>query len=68
MEAVEGDDWLTRPRFVIHYWRDGEVVRRNVMMASGLLSYGERECERATASFRERAVAVERVEPRDSTG
>ncbi|WP_137287082.1 hypothetical protein [Halorussus salinisoli] len=59
--AVEGDDWLTRPRFVVRYWRGGEVQRRYVMMPSGLLSYGESEFEEAKAVFRDRGISVESV-------
>ncbi|UPV73642.1 hypothetical protein M0R89_13975 [Halorussus limi] len=61
--AVAGDDWLTRPRLVVRYWRDGGVKRRRVMMPSGLLSYGESEFERAKRTFRERGIPVETVGP-----
>ncbi|UPV99690.1 hypothetical protein M0R88_14360 [Halorussus gelatinilyticus] len=64
--AVEGDDWLTRPRFVVRYWRGGGVKRRDVMMPSGLLSYGESEFERAKRRFRERGIPVETVRPGDA--
>jgi hypothetical protein len=62
IEVFEGDDWLTRPRFVVRYWRDGRVKRRYVMMPSGLLSYGESEFERAKRLFRERELPVETME------
>jgi len=60
--AVEGDDWLTRPRFVVRYWRNGGVKERYVMMPSGLLSYADEEFERAKSAFRERGIPVETVE------
>lgn len=61
--AVEGDDWLTRPRLVVRYWRGNGVKRRYVMMPSGLLSYGDSEFERAKAVLREREISVEAVAP-----
>lgn len=67
VEAVEGDDWLTRPRFVVHYWRGNGVKYRYVMMPSGLLSYGEREFDRAAELFREAGIPVERVEAADAS-
>jgi hypothetical protein len=66
IEAVEGNDWLTRPRFVVHYWRGNGLKRRYVMMPSGLLSYGDTEFERAKELLRERGVSVETVAPGDS--
>jgi hypothetical protein len=67
VEAVEGDDWLTRPRFVVHHWSGGEIKYRYVMMPSGLLSYGEREFDRAIELFRQAGVPVERVDPGESS-
>jgi hypothetical protein len=61
VEAVEGNDWLTRPRFVVHYWHGGGLKRRYVMMPSGLLSYGDSEFERAKDVLRERGLSVETV-------
>ncbi|PSP55242.1 hypothetical protein BRC82_07000 [Halobacteriales archaeon QS_1_67_19] len=61
--AVAGDDWLTRPRLVVRYWRGGGVKRRYVMMPSGLLSYADAEFERAETLLRERGVPVEAVGP-----
>jgi hypothetical protein len=66
--AVEGDDWLTRPRFVVRYWRGGEVRERYVMMPSGLLSYADEEFERAESAFRERGISVETVRSDDAKG
>jgi len=60
--AVEGDDWLTRPRFVVRYWRGGGVKERYVMMPSGLLSYADEEFERAERAFREHGLPVETAE------
>lgn len=67
VEAVEGDDWLTRPRFVVNYWRANGVAHRYVMMPSGLLSYGPREFERAKERFREAGIPVETVEPDEAS-
>lgn len=67
IEAVEGNDWLTRPRFVVHYWRGGGVKHRHVMMPSGLLSYGDTEFERAKGLLRERGLSVETVAPGESS-
>ncbi|WP_276300651.1 hypothetical protein [Halorussus lipolyticus] len=66
VEAIEGDDWLTRPRFVVHYWRGDGVKRRHVMMPSGLLSYGDSEFERAKELLRERGLSVAVVAPGES--
>lgn len=66
VEAVAGDDWLTRPRFVVSYWRGNAIAHRYVMMPSGLLSYGHREFEQATELFREAGIPVEKVEPGDA--
>ncbi|WP_135827003.1 hypothetical protein [Halorussus ruber] len=67
VEAVEGDDWLTRPRLVVHYWRGGGVKHRHVMMPSGLLSYGGSEFERAKDLLRERGISVETIRPDESS-
>lgn len=67
VEAVAGDDWLTRPRFVVSYWRGNAIAHRYVMMPSGLLSYGQREFEQATELFREYGIPVEEVEPDEAS-
>ena len=67
VEAVAGDDWLTRPRFVVRYWRGGRIRYRYVMMPSGLLSYGDAEFDRAVATFRDAGIPVERVAPSESS-
>ena len=67
VEAVAGDDLLTRPRFVVRYWRGNRVKYRYVMMPSGLLSYGDSEFDRAAATFREAGIPVERVTPSESS-
>jgi hypothetical protein len=67
IEAVGGDDWLTRPRFVVRYWSGDGVKYRYVMVPSGLLSYGDSEFDRAAATFREAGIPVERVTPSESS-
>ena len=67
VEAVEGDDWLTRPRFVVSYWRGNAISHRYVMMPSGLLSYGGREFERAKDLFGEAGIPVETVDPDEAS-
>jgi len=67
VEAVKGNDWLTRPRFVVHYWRGNGLKRRHVMMPSGLLSYGDSEFERAKDLLCERGLSVETVAPGESS-
>ncbi|WP_424017144.1 hypothetical protein ACOZ4N_14850 [Halorientalis pallida] len=57
--ATEGRKGLTRPRFVVHYDRDGTRKKRYVMMPSLWLDYGEAAFERANAAFREAGVPVE---------
>lgn len=64
--AVAGDDWFTRPRFVVRYWRGDGVKHRHVMMPSGLLSFGDREFERAVDLFRQAGVPVERADAADA--
>lgn len=59
IEALEGRTGLTRPRFVVHYDRDGEPRRRYVMMPSSILSYGDDEFEQAKDAFREAGLHVE---------
>jgi hypothetical protein len=67
VEAVEGNDWLTRPRFVVHYWRGGRMKHRHVMMPSNLLSYGGTEFERAKGLLRERGLSVETFAPGEAS-
>jgi len=67
VEAVEGDDWLTRPRLVVHFWRGDGMKHRHVLMPSGLLSYGDSEFERAKDLLRERGLSVEVVAADESS-
>lgn len=57
--ATTGTTGLTRPRFVVHYDRDGKRKKRYVMMPSLWLDYGEEAFERASAAFREAGIPVE---------
>lgn len=57
--ATAGTKGLTRPRFVVHYERDGERRKRYVTMPSLWLDYGEAEFERAKACFRAQGLTVE---------
>jgi hypothetical protein len=57
--ATEGTTGLTRPRFVVHYDRDGEREKRYVMLPSLWLDHGEEAFERAKTIFRDVGVPVE---------
>jgi hypothetical protein len=57
--ATKGSKGFTRPRFVVHYDRDGKRKKRHVMMPSLWLDYGDEAFERASAAFREAGLPVE---------
>jgi len=58
VNAIDGAKGVTRPRFIVHYERDGDEKKRYVMMASRFLSYGDDEFETAIAVFREHDIPV----------
>ncbi|NHN58403.1 MULTISPECIES: hypothetical protein [Halorussus] len=62
VEAYAGEARFSPPRFVVRYWRGGDVKRRYVLMPSRTLSYADAEFEAATRLLRERGVPVEFVD------
>lgn len=62
VEAHAGEARFSPPRFVVRYWRGGDVKRRYVLMPSRTLSYADSEFEAATRLLRERGIPVELVD------
>lgn len=59
VEAVPKSNVFSRPRFVVRYRRDGETVRRRVLLPLRSLSYTAETYDRAKGLFRDRGISVE---------
>lgn len=58
MKPVSGTKWISRPRFIVKYRRDGERKNRYIQMPSKF-GYGDEEFERAKEIFRSENVPLE---------
>lgn len=58
VKPVSGTKWISRPRFIVKYRRDGERKNRYIQMPSKF-GYGDEEFERAKEIFRSENVPLE---------